>query len=692
MSKAKRVLKSILCFALVFVMGGGSILSAFSLTANAEETSFNIDTSSPLDDLKGAIVDGESFTLADYVPGKKTEKEVITLYEYGYSADTPEHFNLYFYVYSPVKDQCWGGTAEYADKTEFSVEMKIGNIDFFEYFKLELVNSAVDPYLNGVFYKFKLALGKNERVEVWSALSCEERVYQTRSISASNYNNGYGTQIIPYYGTFYYTGYMQGLHLSSAESSTLAARVDRENTVTLDVHSTSYDIGLNSNEDDSNAIDSVKKLHSVYFGVPNSLIDEYGEMSAVRASWVEALTAPALVIGDETVYNNVKKASLDTHVPECSYSFVSNVLTATDSCGYSFNFSRAGDYGVIKPITRLRLLFPTLPFGVDAADKYTVSATDIEKMLDERTQFHIKNHLSTTFTSPSGKEYSNALFESVSEKKVMTVYASDEFKLVGQVVSQSWWQSLWGNKTVHTVATPEFEGIQMISSSTFTLKALEEAKVKNRVDESYYAALKAKISENPENEAEIIRSDSLILSKYLGISQGDADNFLAYYDEKTANNETVYLFRYRTSDYLCEEACIYEEYDLNGDRVSRYLGTNAYFFQSSVDLGFDVLDLTLTKEGVDTVIPVVMNAKDLFFDATPPVNTTSDVADDESFVLDVLKVILIVIIVIVAFIGLSFAMPFISPVLSIFGDLIKTLFSLLLLPFRAIGNLFKRRR
>ena len=123
MKKAKQILIKLLCFALVFVMGGGVIFSAFSLTASAQEVTFDIDTSSPLEDLKGAIVDGETFTLVDYKRSQKSGKQVLTLYEYGYSAESPEHFNLYFYVYSSENDKYWYGSME-AASAEFFVEMK----------------------------------------------------------------------------------------------------------------------------------------------------------------------------------------------------------------------------------------------------------------------------------------------------------------------------------------------------------------------------------------------------------------------------------------------------------------------------------------------------------------------------------------------------------------------------------------
>ena len=57
-------------------------------------------------------------------------------------------------------------------------------------------------------------------------------------------------------------------------------------------------------------------------------------------------------------------------------------------------------------------------------------------------------------------------------------------------------------------------------------------------------------------------------------------------------------------------------------------------------LDFDIIDVTMTKNGVDTVIPVVMSPVDLAADATPPVITNEDGAAWWAYVIIVLAEIL----------------------------------------------------
>ena len=709
MKKAKRILIRMLCFALVFVMGGGGVFSAFSLTASAEEVAFDINTSSPLDDLQGATIDGAVFSVANFNASKINAWKVITLYEYGYSVQSPEYFNLYFYVYFPSMEEFEKVRTEYDGG--FYAALKCGDQQEISRYPIEYVNHAEDPLFKGVFSKFKLSLTEEILLEIWGALDPEKRVYSTSYLDFMTWYDE-GIRRIPYSGTFSCMGYMQGLDSSSAEASTLVMASDRKDTLHLDVKSTYYDIDLVNNDDGDGLtaeIDARDRLHSVYFSVPNHLISEYGEMTAVRATWMEALTAPALVAGDKALYDYMSQyldvdygANLSGNT-DLQYILLTDYTDFPDiganknfHSGYALGFSYAtvqhllnnGNAGWCKYVSPLRFLFKPSVFGEDAADKAIITAEEMRKALLDRS--NAAPGLSNMFfTSPSGAQYYRPLFESVSDPKVLSIRADDDFVLTGQMISQNWWQKIWGDSTVKEVEATHVKGIQKVTEDDFTVKALIEAyDAMGRGDVFALEALKIEVEERPSMEKQLV-IESGLLNDYFYIS--DSEAFSDYYAEKTDAGETVYLLRYRVSDYLSEEATVfYNASGEPGEENYEYVGTNAYVFQMETDLGFDILDVTLTKEGVDTVIPVVMDAKDIFHDAKPPVNTNSD-AEEKNFVLDLLKIILFVVILIVIFIALSFAMPFIRPVLDIIGSLFKTLFSLLLLPFRAIGNLFKRR-
>ena len=70
-------------------------------------------------------------------------------------------------------------------------------------------------------------------------------------------------------------------------------------TLSLDVHATTYrPDGTNGKNDYTQ-----DSLHSVYFAVPNEVIQQYGEMVAVHATWLNAVLKPALVTGNQDAYN-----------------------------------------------------------------------------------------------------------------------------------------------------------------------------------------------------------------------------------------------------------------------------------------------------------------------------------------------------------------------------------------------------
>ena len=156
MKKAKRFLTCLLCFALVFVMGGGGIFSAFSLTASAAETTFDINTSSPLDDLQGATIEGTPFSTEAFNADTVEVPFILNFLEYRYGS---EEFSLYFYLLIPKGTTIW-------DTTVLSyVSLQFGEADNAEVYKLpaRYLTEAEDPTHNGRYLKFKVELSESQK-------------------------------------------------------------------------------------------------------------------------------------------------------------------------------------------------------------------------------------------------------------------------------------------------------------------------------------------------------------------------------------------------------------------------------------------------------------------------------------------------------------------------------------------------
>ena len=94
----KRIITAILCFALCFVMVGGSILPGFSIIARAASEEVTFDERYIEADLEDLGID-----MTAYQKNENDDPSVLQVFEYCYSEDysTDAYYGLYIYVYNP---------------------------------------------------------------------------------------------------------------------------------------------------------------------------------------------------------------------------------------------------------------------------------------------------------------------------------------------------------------------------------------------------------------------------------------------------------------------------------------------------------------------------------------------------------------------------------------------------------------
>ena len=112
------------------------------------------------------------------------------------------------------------------------------------------------------------------------------------------------------------------------------------------------------------------------------------------------------------------------------------------------------------------------------------------------------------------------------------------------------------------------------------------------------------------------------------------------------------------------------------------MDSNAFFFQQTVNLDFDIIDVTFSNGEKNTVIPVVSNPIDIVPDATPPVYTKTDKEG-----IDWLKILTMVVGIILAVVFCFFFWPLIQPLVVLIG---KGIVWLITLPFKLIEKLFQK--
>lgn len=627
---AALLLAVLVCFGVV--MGGQGNLSAFAAT----DVQTAYENTNVLDNLDGATIGGKAFDIADYPHNDEGRPQVISLVEfcYSYYADKQSDFGLYVYVYNP-QDIAFDMATD-----RNKIQLTYGSKASYSKYTLDFLNYSEKAGYEGRFYKFKIRLTDAERQDILDLVDDNERVYKISGIELSY--KGSVTEY-PCGQTYTYSGYAEGYGSELATGDTLSCTVDGfDKYLTLDVHSTYYrPEGSNGSENKQDT------LHSVYFAVPNEIIREYGVMTAVHATWLNAYTSPIFVTGNEELYNGFMEL-VGKESPETDYAFHTNEKGGYLGGFYFVDYSHGYNYSnaVENVLTKLNYAF----YAENGdADSYVLPA---EKLLGEEKSG--KKGWLETYTENFGGElvndkYSAALFEKVDAAFTdKTITSDDTFSLTSVTTSQNLWQKIWGTSTSYT--------------NTYTMSAIQDVTLDDM--------------DNALNE-------KAFCDEFF-VAEGDFDELYSYVKKAAAKDETVYLFRYYQSEYFAVELSegMYETgfyTQIVGDmsmpaygRHYEHEDTNAYLCQMWVQLDFDIIDLTFTKDNVDTIIPVVMSPMDIAADGTPPLITTKDGLSWWQILLAVLALILII------WLLFKFAPVIVYAV----GKVIA-------LPFKAIGALFK---
>ena len=654
----KKIYSAILSFVLTFVVVMAGIFPAV-LPVSAEETQKSVfEQTNVMDDLTNATINGETFDLTTYNFDEKKKTQVLSFVEYCYSfySEKQSNFGLYAYVYNP-KGLKFNKTSPLN-----MIQIALGHSTSENYtkYKLTYLNCSTETNYEGLFYKFRVEMSETQKQAILETVNSSERVYRVSGIELVTSGSTNATEYAVA-TTYKYSGYAAGYGSNENAGSTLLCSSEESDVLSLEVHATQY------RPEGTNATNNYTQdmLHSVYFSVPNKYIEHYGEMSAVHATWKNAVTAPIFVTGNQTVYNQVS-ALLGDYVyggkvqdggknNDMDYALIATKAqigyrdTVEASMAGYIAYNVLMDLSGIDAYTYYDNLLHYLYFAFYAengdADNYTVSS---EQVLDE-----LEKSASKYGGILINGKYSSKMFESYdSNFTEVNIQADENFSLTSEVLSQTWWEKLWGlDGTVSDTTT--FDGIQAIY---------------------------------PIKESDLDGTDAEI-SKRLYIDEADVSELQTYFNENSGKN-TVYLFRYMQSEYTAHEVTEYEhttDWALIGGNFNTYevADTNAYFAQMSVQLDFDIIDVTFSSGEVNTVIPVVSDPIDVVPDVTPPVYTEPE--EDNEW-LKWLKIIIAAIFIIALVIFLS---PLLKPLLATIG---KGIAWLITTPFKAIGQAIEKRK
>lgn len=649
------ILAALLC--VVTAICGQGKLSASAETADDLQAVY--ESTNVLNNLKGATIGGKEFNLADYPHNGNGKPQIISFVEfcYSYYAEKQEDFGLYVYIYNP-QDVVFDMSGE-----RNKIQLTYGKVQSYSKYVLEFLNYSTEAGYEGRFWKFKIRLTDEQKSAILKEVDESSRVYKVSGVELAVKGN---STEYPCVQTYTYKGYALGYGSELAQSDTLSCTVDGfDKYLSLDVHSTFFrGRGTNGKKYIQDT------LHSVYFSVPNRIIDEYGRMTAVHATWLNAYTAPALVTGNSGYYEALLgHINQEIGVPDTyeNLSFLQSFRTEEDLSDtwiggqhfsgyyYGYNYPSKLSSSIVNNITNLHWLFKAENGN---ADTYDVPSEDILGYMSRYTAQHRGELVNN--------KYSRALFEKVDSAFTdINITADETYSLTSEIIKQSWWEKLFGSSHVEEIE--DFNNIKAIEAVDYNdISSLESVQVCNK----YY------------------------------IDDSDYEEFSDFCTMSKRKNETVYLFRYKQSEYFSAE--VYEgtwkrTWSLTGGGFAGAIApgyvysyedadTNAFVMQQWVQLDFDIIDLTFTKDGVDTIIPVIMSPMDIVADGDHPVQTTPEGKNWLAIILGVILLILIIILL------LKFAPGVLVFIFEIIIWVVALPFRLLGALFKAIGNLHKKRK
>lgn len=540
-----------------------------------------------LDDLEGSTVDGQAFDFTKWNFDERKDTQLLTFVEFGYSYKSGnwQDFGLYIYVYNPK------GLDYVTDSALNKISLRYAGKSTSNYYKysLQFLNKSMRGGFEGLFYKYKVVLTKAQSADILNIVNSSARVYEVADFELliNGESNATGYTVSKKYT---YTGYAEGYGSAAASGDSLSCTSEGTTTLQLEVCQTNYrPEGTNGKSNYTQ-----DSLDSVYFSIPNEIVSEYGGLSAVHATWLNAKTKPIYVTGNETIYNALLELVQEYYGEPINldYCWAANAVQGIEPGEwygdlYYGDSPKIWNNGVGDPDSSkyLKNLYYLFYAENSNADDYVLSGKQLLNYIQNYSLEFCFNDCEV-----AGK-YSSKLFEIWdNEYTDIEISADDKYSLTNEKLTQSFWDKMF-NKW-HVESSETFKNINAIHK-------VSETDFKSSVTET---------------------------CKTLYISEKDYSDFKSFYDSSVKNDETVYLFRYFQGEYESRECTEFTYTSAWGVPKAelKKIDTNAFLSQEWVHLDFDIIDVTCTKGNVNTVIGVVASPQDIVPDITSPVITTPE--------------------------------------------------------------------
>lgn len=590
------------------------------LIAYAGDNDLKFDNTSIFDDLYGSKDDnGNEFDLSNYPIDKDGELQFFSFVEYGYSyyANYEKNYALYLYLYNPQQLNFQTDLDANVVRMGVSYTTKDDNIVVSEYedFKIVCVSRTTGDYAN-LFYKFKV-LDPNKKILSMAQAYEKENGCRRYDIAGVYLKTGKDDVTLDKNigRTYKCSGYMSTYGKDASNPSTFVCNVEKLETLDLKVYQTSYLTGVSS----AGAYHH-NNVSSVYFAIPQRVLDKYGSLWEIYAQWYECKTAPIFVTSNSNLYNGMKDL---THY---SLSENKNKPRLDDSVPYYFYYGMDSNEGLGQVHSRTTYDWAYNLYSYE--EDYPSSSTHV-------TVSNSALNLPYVFYSPSYTV--NGAFNVINKQTVAGDVTSSQIRDYIQNYKSSnyvdWHTSrnLASELFVNTVDSARADkgikvGLNKVRTNlgdTFDLKSW------NSEYGSWWDKLTQYGWSYPKNEVldeqhtnvkpfeEVINTtlNSVTLSSDLLINENDVDSFKTFCNSSYANDEVPYLFRFAVSDYYSRPLGY-------GDSQNKVYKTekesDTYLAQETVFFDFNIITMTFKGKEDYYTLAVMHTPVDVIAGVEPP--------------------------------------------------------------------------
>lgn len=578
--KQKKIYK-VISLLFVFVMLFLSVPSVvFAEKVSDIERMSSSDVVEDLETMKFDLSKYPQDLTADYIT-------ILDFVEFGFDfSGNTSRYALYVYIYNPSCREIDIKSLRNTIQIQTSTAAGIGS--GYRKYILEHCDHTTDEGKEFLFYKFKIDVPQsymNKPTKV-------NRIYEIADIDIF-YKDASDPESFGAGGKWTYTGYQAYCGVNPSSSvSTLSYAYEELFTLKLDLNPATWKTNTSEKGEGYRY-----ELFSVYFSVPNWVIEKYGNkkdilkgLYSVQGSYTE-YKLNGLITPYEELYETLLMYSGDSLSEwEMPFGFVTEAYYDSIRGGSSHSFG----FNTSKFVQLNNL------YSADIKNQLTkygaVFHSTYDGCLSSQSKFYqaIKDLIDTNKYFPDRISSKNKLFEVCSDDADLKLQLAS---YVARLSNLNTWNNFWNYVKYGYTLDDSYE----------LLKELEEPLVlvpDNIGTKNIYT--------------DISNADALF------VSEGDYSKLVSHVNEAFSSGETTYLMRFALRDFYSSDIKIAQ----SGSSNDYDYGEGNYFFEKKIFEDFDVLSLTWKNEGGGTkVLPVSATPITIVGTPTPPGETTAPESD-----------------------------------------------------------------